>query len=155
MSSKHAIPVKLFIGILKVKDVQLRERLEEKLTSDFGPSDHRMILVPSDDTIHRVFLSFDRLIETGNISKIRDLSQSVEKEFSANLVVGYVDNRRVVAGEASGTSKFEEVIQFKDGGIQFLSEPHPDYLSGWSENFFLQLRNTYRAQLRSMCLLRK
>jgi hypothetical protein len=155
MSSNRAIPVKLFIGILKVKNVHLTEPLEERLTSDFGPSDHRMILVPSDGTIHRVFLSFDRLIETESLPKIRDLTPSIEKEFSAELIVGYVDNRRIVVGEAAGTGGSENGIPFKDGGIQFPSEPLPDYLSGTSQEFFLSMRKTYRAQMRSICLLRK
>ena len=155
MSSKRAIPVKLFIVILKVKDVHLKERLEERLISDFGPSDHRMILVPSDKTIHRVFLSFDRLIETESLPKVQDLCRSAEKEFSANLVVGFVDNRRVMAAEAAKTVDFEERIQFRDGGILLISDMPSDYLSSRSQDFFLAMRTTYRAQLRSMCLLRK
>lgn len=149
MSSKRATPVKLFIGILKVKDVHLRERLEERLISAFGPSDHRMILVPSNGSIHRVFLTFDRLIETESLSKIKELCQFVEAEFSAKLLVGFMDNRRVVVGEN------EEVISFKDGGMHFSSERHPDDLSDSLREFFPSARNTYRAQLRTMCLLRK
>jgi hypothetical protein len=149
MSSKRATPVKLFIGILIVKDVHLKERLEERLTSDFGPSDHRMILVPSNGTIHRVFLSFDRLVETESIPKIKGLCRSAEKEFSAKLIVGFVDNRRVVEGEN------EEVLSFKHGGMHLRSEPNPDYLSESLQDFFLFMRKTYRTQLRTMCLLRK
>jgi hypothetical protein len=155
MTLNRAMPAKLFIGILKVKDVHLKERLEEKLSSDLGPSDHRMILVPSDGTIHRVFLSFDRLIETETVPKIREISQSFEKQHSAKLVVGYLDNRRVVAGKAADKDAPKEVIQFKNGGIQFHPEAHPDYRSENVQEFFLSMRKIYRAQLRSMCLLRK
>src|SRR5262252_4159606 len=122
MTLNRTMPAKLFIGILKVKDAHLKERLEEKLISDLGPSDHRMILVPSDGTIHRVFLSFDRLIETENVQKIREMSKSFEQEFSAKLAVGYVNNRRVVEGKAADRDAPEEVMQFKNGGIQF----HPE-----------------------------
>jgi hypothetical protein len=154
MGSNHtANPVKLFIVVLNVKDVRLEERLEERFISNYGASDHRMILIPSDRTIHRVFLSFDRLIETGNLPKIRELSQSMEKEFSATVVMGYVDNRRVAVAETAGTGAYENVMEFKDGGIQHLSRKHPDYLSDESHEFFLSMRKTYRAQLRSMCLL--
>src|SRR5678815_4215605 len=97
MSSNRAIPAKLFIGILKVKDLHLKEQLEERLTSDFGPSDHRMILVPSDGTIHRVFFSFDRLVATEDLPKIRELSRSIDQEFSSTMLVGFVDNRRVAS----------------------------------------------------------
>ena len=70
MGSNHATnPVKLFIDVLTVEDVRLEERLEERLISEYGPLDHRMILIPSDRTIHRVFFSFDRLIEIGTLPK--------------------------------------------------------------------------------------
>src|SRR5712671_2076275 len=129
MGSNHAAnPVKLFIGVLTAKDVRLAERLEERLISDYGTTAHRMILIPSDGTIHRVFLSFDRLIETGNLPKIRELSQSIDKDFSATVVIGYVDNRQVAVAEASGIGEYEKVIEFKDGGIQFLSRKRSDYL---------------------------
>ena len=156
MTSNRAInPVKLFIGTLGLEDVRQDERLEERLTSEFGPSDHRLILIPTDGTIHRVLLSFGRLIESESLTQIRGQLQSFEREFSTKFDVGYVDNRRVVMGEAAGTGALEEVIHFKYGGVQFLSESLRGYLSGISQEFFLSMRRTYRAQLRSMCLLRR
>jgi hypothetical protein len=76
-------------------------------------------------------------------------------EFSAKLVVGFVDNRRVAVVSAMGMGNFEDVIQFKDGGVAFFPVTHPDYMSDMSQEFFLSIRKTYRAQLRSMCLLRR
>jgi hypothetical protein len=155
MSSNRAIPAKLFIGILKVKDLHLKEQLEERLTSDFGPSDHRMILVPSDGTIHRVFFSFDRLVATEDLPKIRELSRSIDQEFSSTMLVGFVDNRRVALIPASESGQAEEMIRFKDGGIQVVPGAHPDFMTDTSQKFFLSMRKTFRAQLRSMCLLRR
>jgi hypothetical protein len=153
MGSNHATnPVKLFIDVLKVEDVRLEERLEERLISEYGPSDHRMILIPSDRTIHRVFFSFDRLIDIGTLPKIKELSQSMEMEFSSRLVVGFVDNRRVAVGHVSESDA--EIIQFKNGGILFLPRAHPDYRTDNSQEFFRSMRKSYRAQLRSMCRLR-
>jgi hypothetical protein len=154
-SNRTANPVKLFIDVRTVDDVRLEERLEERLISEYGPSDHRLSLNPSDGTIHRVFLSFDRLIETGSLPKIRELALSSAMEFSAKLVVGCVDNRRVGVVSAMGMGNFEDVIQFKDGGVAFFPVTHPDYMSDMSQEFFLSIRKTYRAQLRSMCLLRR
>jgi len=152
MSSIRAVkPVKLFTGVLVVKDDQLKERLEERLISDFGPSDHRLSLIPTDGTIQRTFLSFDRLIETGNLPKIMKISKSIEEEFSATLEVGYLDNRRVAVGTGDG----EDMIQFRDGGIHVFPWTHPNYLADTSREFFLSMRKSYRAQLRSMCLLRR
>jgi hypothetical protein len=150
MGLNHAAsPVKLFIVVQRAEDVRLEERLEEKLISEYGPLDHRMILIPSDGTIHRVFLSFDRLIEIGSLPTVRELLQTMEIEFSSKMVVGFVDNRRVAVGPD------EDVIHFKNGGIHFLAETPPDYMMDKSQEFFLSLRKTYRAQLRSMCLLRR
>jgi len=156
MSSNRASnPVKLFVGVLALEDAGLEERLEEKLISEFGPSDHRLSLIPTDGTFHCVFLSFDRLIETGSLPKIRDLSQSIAKEFSVKLETGFVDNRRVAAGTVVGEEEGEDVIQFKNGEIHFLPGTHPVYRSNLSRNFFLSMRKTYRSQLRTMCLLRR
>src|SRR3954471_5065248 len=98
MNSNHATnPVKLFIDVLAMlEDVGLEERLEEKLFSEYGPSDHRMILIPSGKTIHRVFFSFDRLIEIGDFPKASTWFESTAREFSSKIMVGFVDNRRVV-----------------------------------------------------------
>ena len=150
MGSNHAAsPVKLFIVVQTVEDVRLEERLEEKLISEYGPLDHRMILIPSDGTIHRVFLSFDRLIEIGSLPIVREQSKTKGSEFSSKMVVGFVDNRRVAVGLD------EDVIHFKNGGIHFLAETRRDYMTDKSQEFFLSMRKTYRAQLRSMCLLRR
>jgi hypothetical protein len=151
-SNRTANPVKLFIDVRTVDDVRLEERLEERLISEYGPSDHRLSLNPSDGTIHRVFLSFDRLIETGSLPKIRELALSSAMEFSAKLVVGFVDNRRVAVGHVSESDA--EIIQFKNGGILFLPRAHPDYRTDNSQEFFRSMRKSYRAQLRSMCRLR-
>src|SRR4051812_23252242 len=94
-SNRAANPVKLFIDVLAMEDVGLEERLEEKLFSEYGPSDHRMILIPSGKTIHRVFLSFDQLIEIGDFPKARTWFESTAREFSSQIMAGVVEKRRV------------------------------------------------------------
>jgi hypothetical protein len=156
MGSNHATnPVKLFIDVLTMEDVRLEERLEERLISEYGQSDHRMILIPSHRTIHRVFFSFDRLIELGTLPKIRELSQSMEMEFSSKMAVGFVDNRRVAVGHTPESDADEEIIQFKNGGILILPRAHPDYRTDNSQEFFRAMRKSFRAQLRSVCRLRR
>ena len=154
-SNRATNPVKLFIDVLTVEDVRLEEQLEERLISEYGPPDHRMILISSDRSIYREFLSFDRLIEIGTLPKIRELSQSMEMEFSLKMAVGFVDNRRVAVGHTPESNADEEVIQFKSGGILILPRAHPDYRTGDSQEFFRAMRTSYRVQLRSMCRLRK
>jgi hypothetical protein len=102
-----------------------------------------------------VFLSFDRLIEIGYFPKLRELSQSIEREFPTRIVLGFVDNRRVAVGSASGSSADEDVIQFNNGRILLHSPTHRDYMTDKSQEFFLSMRKTYRAQRRAMCLLQR
>jgi hypothetical protein len=152
MGSVRAMnPVKLFIGVLAMEDWQLEDRLEERVISEFGALDHRQSLIPSDESIHRVLISFDRLIETGDLERIRQISTSIEAEYSAKLDVGLLDNRSV----SLAADPDVDVIQFKDGGIQVLPWPHPGRICGKSSDFFRTMRKTYRSQLRTMCLLRR
>ena len=144
-------PVKLFIGVLAMNEWPYEDRLQERLISEFGSSDHRQSLIPSDESIHRVLISFDRLVETEDRERIRTISKSIEESCSAKLDVGFLDNRRVVLS----TKPDEEVIQFRDGGIQVLAWPHAGRLCDKSSDFFLTMRMIYRRQLRTMCLLRR
>ena len=79
----------------------------------------------------------------------------MELEFSSKMAVGFVDNRRVAVGLVSESAADEEIIQFKNGGILFLPRAHPDYRTVNSQEFFHAVRKSYRAQLRSMCRLRR
>src|SRR5438046_971424 len=116
-------PVKLFVNVLKV------EPLEERLVHQFGPVDLRSSVAPIAGTIHRVFLSFERLVQSDSLADFIQHAASIEKEYPTPLDVGFLDNRRVVvalkknAAHRSdlGNNIFgEEVIQFKSGEIHFL-----------------------------------
>ena len=150
-SNRQAKPVKLFIVVLKAENSHLEERLEEKLISEFGPTDHRVSLISSDNTIHRVFLSFERLTDEESLPKVREFCKSIEEEFSSQMDTGFLDNRRATFGTGDG----DELFQFKDGGIHYFSGTHSAYRSDKSQEFFLLMRKSFRAQLRSQCLLRK
>jgi len=134
-----------------MKDWQLEDRLGERVLSEFGISDHRQSLIPSDESIHRVLFSFERLIETADLERIRKLCSSIEEEYSAKLDAGFLDNRRA----SLATNLDADVIQFKDGGIQVLPWPHPGRVCKQTSNFFLTMRKIYRGQLRTMCLLKR
>ena len=141
-------PVKLFVGVVPLS--------EERLTSEYGPIDHRSSLIPTDGAIHRVFFSFERLVETSQLSNV--------KRFPAAVHIGFVDNRRaVVARTTNDSHRFElgnnvfgeETLQFKNGGVQSLPWTPIDFQSDACHQFFLIMRKLYRDQLRSMCLLRR
>ena len=108
---------------------------EHRLISALGPVDHRSSLIPTEETIHPVFLSFEPLIEG------REFDDATEG-------VGFLDNRRVVWHGV-------EVIQFKGTGIEVVPEAPQLFRNDAVQNFFLTMRKIYRSQLRSMCQLRR
>ncbi len=77
------------------------------------------------------FVSFNRLVE-------RDEAGDA----------GFLDNRRVVWQGV-------EVLRFKSAGIEVLPEAPEIFRSAAAQEFFLELRQTYRSQLRTMCQLRR
>ena len=102
---------------------------EHRLISALGPVDHRSSLIPTEESIHPVFLSFERLVERGAFE-------------------GFLDNRRVVWHGA-------DVIRFRNTGIEVLPDAPEIYRNDAVQNFFIAMRRIYRSQLRSMCQLRK
>jgi len=110
-------PVKLFIGLL-ASETPLIPRLEDRLSSEFGPVDHRSGIIPFRFTsyyekemgahIDRVFFSFERLIEAGRLPEIKCRTNVLEEEFRSesaggstvqrpvNLDPGYLEHAKVV-----------------------------------------------------------
>ena len=144
-------PVKILILIPDLEDSGSEERIEHRLALELGPSDHRLSLIPSESSIHHVLLSFERLSAVDMLPIISDRIRSEEQEFSARLQMGFLDNYEVVLGAPAG----EKLFQFRNGVIQLLPSTPPELTSGEVQGFFISVRNTFRAQLRSMCLLRE
>ena len=175
-------PVKLFIGTL-VSERSLIPGVEERLAGEYGPIDHRSEVIPfnftdyyrheSGDSILRVFLSFERLIEAEQLPEIKRRTNALENEFRGiqalvsrpiNLDPGYLENSKVILASTKnfyhriylGGGIFGEVtMHFKNTGFQFFPWTYPDYQSPEYQRFFLDLRRIYRTQLRSMCLVRR
>src|ERR1043165_9501181 len=73
-------PVKLFVGLL-ASDSKFLSAAERPLTESYGPIDHRTDAIPFTFTkyyekemgpsIHRVFFSFERLIEADRLPEIK------------------------------------------------------------------------------------
>jgi hypothetical protein len=49
----------------------------------------------------------------------------------------------------------EVTMHFRNNGFQFFPWTYPDYQSPEYQEFFLKLRQLYRNQLRSMCILKR
>jgi hypothetical protein len=173
-------PVKLFVGAL-VSESRLIPAVEERLSADYGPVDHRSEVIPFDftdyyrdetgDSILRVFFSFERLIEAEQLPEIKRRCNILERAFCeettlvkrpVNLDPGYLENSKVVLASTKnfyhrmylGSGIFGEVtMHFKNSGFQFFPWTYPDYQSSGYQTFFLELRRIYRNQLRSMCVI--
>jgi hypothetical protein len=180
-SIRNFNPVKLFVGIL-VSNESLIESVEAQLSAKYGPVDYRSPVLPftftdyyrreTGDNIHRLFLSFERLIEADTLPEIKRHSNLLESEFAAgeqpvkrpvNLDPGYLEHAKVILASTKnfyhrmylGGGIFGEVtMHFRNGAYEFFPWTYPDYKSPEYQTFFLALRVIYRDQLRSMCLLK-
>ena len=180
-SIRNFNPVKLFVGIL-VSTGDLIADVETRLCSQYGPVDYRSPVLPftftdyyreeTGDDIHRLFLSFERLIEADSLPEIKRRTNTLEADLAAgdatvkrpvNLDPGYLENAKVILASTKnfyhrmylGRGIFGEVtMHFRDGAYEFFPWTYPDYKSPEYQAFFLELRNIYRKQLRQLCLLR-
>jgi len=175
-------PVKLFIGVL-VSHTKLIPGIEQRLAAAYGPIDHRSDVIPFDfthyyeaemgDVIDRVFFSFEGLIEADQLPKIKKQSNRMEEEMAplleavkrpVNLDPGYLEQAKVILTSTKnfyhriylGGGIFGEVtMHFKNNTYQFFPWTYPDYQSRDYQEFFLRIRQIYRSQLRTMCIVNK
>lgn len=175
-------PVKLFAGVL-VSDPKLVAEAETRLSNEYGPIDHRSPLIPFDftdyyaeemgDIIDRVFFSFERLIEADRLAEIKRRTNQIENEMKSlltsvnrpvNLDPGYIEHAKVILASTKnfyhriylGGGIFGEVtMHFKNNTYQFFPWSYPDYQSKDYQEFFLKMRQIYRSQLRTMCILNR
>jgi hypothetical protein len=180
-SIRNFNPVKLFVGVL-VSSESLLDSVEAQLAAKYGPVDYRSPVLPftftdyyrheTGDDIHRLFLSFERLIEADTLPEIKRHTNTLETEFAAgnaavkrpvNLDPGYLEHAKVILASTKnfyhrmylGGGIFGEVtMHFRNGTFEFFPWTYPDYKSAEYQAFFLELRGIYRRQLRAMCLLR-
>jgi hypothetical protein len=178
-ATRNLNPVKLFIGVL-VSDKQFIPQVEKRLTTAYGTVDHRSPVIPfvftsyyqpeMGDRIDRVFFSFERLIEADRLPEIKRQTNEIEEEMTSllttvkrpvNLDPGYLEQAKVILASTKnfyhriylGKGIFGEVtMHYKNNAYQFFPWTYPDYQSRDYQEFFLKLRQTYRSQLRTMCI---
>ena len=129
------------------------------------------------DLIDRVFFSFERLIEADQLPKIKRQTNQLEEELApilrtptttvkrpVNLDPGYIEQAKVILASTKnfyhriylGGGIFGEVtMHFKNNTYQFFPWTYPDYQSKDYQDFFLRVRQIFRAQLRTMCIINK
>jgi hypothetical protein len=129
------------------------------------------------DIIDRAFYSFERLIEADRLAAIKHRTNQMEAELAplleprpqriprpVNLDPGYIEHAKVILASTKnfyhriylGGGIFAEVtMHFKNNTYQFFPWTYPDYKSKDYQDFFLKIRQIYRSQLRTMCLLNR
>jgi hypothetical protein len=175
-------PVKLFVGILVSESGRLAE-VETRLSAEFGAIDVRSSVIPftftdyyrreTGDQILRAFISFEHLIEGDRLPEIKHWTNALEVEFAGasrdvprpvNLDPGYLEHSKVILASTKnfyhrmylGRGIFGEVtMHFRNNAWEFFPWTYPDYQSEGYRRFFLELRQRYRVQLKSMCLIRQ
>ena len=173
-------PVKLFVGVL-VSEAAHLAGVEEQLCSEYGPIDLRSSVIPftftsyyrheTGDNILRAFCSFERLINAGQLPEIKHRTNALEGESVAaggsvkrpvNLDPGYIENAKVILASTKnfyhrmylGRGIFGEVtMHFRNNSWEFFPWTYPDYQSKDYQDFFLRMRQIYRSQLRTMCII--
>ena len=127
------------------------------------------------DIIDRVFFSFERLIEADHLADIKRQTNELEEELRGglpqseavkrpvNLDPGYIEHAKVILASTKnfyhriylGRGIFGEVtMHFRNNTFQFFPWTYPDYQSREYQEFFLRIRHIYRAQLKTMCILK-
>jgi hypothetical protein len=172
-------PVKLFVGIL-VSEAGRFAEVEARLSAEYGPIDLRSSVIPftftdyyrreMGDRILRAFFSFERLIEADRLPEIKRWTNAVEAEFAGdsqrpvNLDPGYIEHAKVILASTKnfyhrmylGRGIFGEVtMHFRNNAWEFFPWTYPDYQSEEYRKFFSELRQRYRVQLKSMCVIKQ
>jgi hypothetical protein len=177
-------PVKLFVGILvsdagRLAEVESRLSAEYGAIDFRSPvipftfTDYYRREMG--DRILRAFFAFEGLIEADRLPGIKHWTNDLEAEFAkagspsgdiqrpVNLDPGYIEHSKVILASTKnfyhrmylGRGIFGEVtMHFRNNVWEFFPWTYPDYQSEEYRKFFLELRQGYRAQLKSVCLIR-
>ena len=172
--------VKLFVGIL-ISVPELLPQVEQRLVAQFGEIDLRGGPYPFDSThyydsemgnsIQRFFFAFSDLIQPARLADIKVASNEIESAVAqavttvrrpVNLDPGYMEQAKLVLASTKNfyhrillaKGIYAEVTQhFENGTWQNFPWTFPDFRCGRYNEFFLLMRNRYRAQLKSSCVL--
>lgn len=169
-------PVQLFCALLVAPGIP-SGAVETVLEQTFGAMTLRSTPLPFTQTTYyeremgegltRVYIAFDPLISIAELAAVKHTTNRLEAIWAAdggqrrvNLDPGYLDLAKVVLATTKdythrlyiGAGMFAEVtLHYRQKSFQPWDWTYPDYRLPTTLNFFNQLREHYKAQLRSAC----
>ena len=172
MKPAEPTPVKLFCGVL-YSDDDLLQQAKMLLIEKYDEIDFQSAPVPFEITeyyrpemgwpIYRIFWSFKRLINPIEIAQIKHECNEVEEQLAiddqrkVNLDPGYLDYDKIVLASAKYNGQkiylnfgiyADLTLHYEKGNFSPYPWSFPDFKSGHYNKTFLQIRETYKAQLK-------
>ncbi len=174
-TAKEPKPVKLIASIFSADPARSDAALAA-LEEQFGPVDFRSDLLPFDHTefytpefgdgIVRRLVSFERLIDPGDLPRIKRLTNGLESQLAdsegrraVNVDPGYISEGKVVLATTKdhrhrlylGEGVYGEVtLYYHKGEFRAWDWTYPDYASPRYRQILTDMRTHYREQLRGL-----
>ncbi|MFQ5638148.1 MAG: DUF4416 family protein [bacterium] len=167
-------PVKLFIGLLYAAPTLL-EKVFQQLSERFGRIDYKspeFEFSVSDYykdemgwPIFRKFVSFEHLLDPGELARIKIETNEIEEQFSVNgkrkvnLDPGYMDYNKVILASAKVNSQkiylndgiyADPTLWFERGEFTPYPFSFPDFKSNMYDRVFLHIRALFKGQRRKI-----
>ena len=171
-------PVKLIVGILAADQTCLEASLST-LKSNFGEPDFvspawsfdqtDYYRLQAGDSIIRRFVTFEQLIDPGDLAKIKHQTNQMEQILAealdstlprpVNLDPGFIEPSKLVLASTKnfshriyiGNQMYAEVtLMYSKGQWQSLKYTFPDYKQAHYHNFFNKARSRLVEQLKNM-----
>ncbi|MDI7274368.1 MAG: DUF4416 family protein [Anaerolineae bacterium] len=173
-TARQPEPVRLIVGLL-ARDRELLSEATRRLAELYGPIADVSDAVPFTHTAYyaaelgerpwRQFLSFERLIDPGQLAAIKAETNALEQEWArggprpVNLDPGYVSLSKLVLATTKnhwhriylGQGIYAEVtLPFRRGAFEPQEWTYPDYRTEAHLSFFARVRERYRLELREL-----
>lgn len=167
------LPVKLVLPMLSAHE-ELFALAERDLAALYGPVDFRSELLPFAHTRYyeaefgprllRRFLTFERLIDPGDLAAVKRCTNALEERWSEagrrriNLDPGYLSQAKLVLATTKdyahriyiGQGIYAEVtLNYRDRDFCSLPWTYPDYATEEYRQIFRAIRQIYIGQIRA------
>lgn len=165
-------PVKLFVGLI-YRDEPVRSDVKEFMMRRWGIIDFESDPLPYTEAkigeemgspLFRSFVSFNRLIDPGEIALIKMACMGLEERFRyqgkrrVNLDPGYVESHKVILSSSqpspakiyhSAGIYLDTVLLFVKEKCQSLPWSYPEFKNHLYDEYFLAMRGLYKEGLKS------